>query len=346
MLGASHLAAEEEGGMLGADGGDPLERLFAKTFEAARVGARFPDAATQQGDATVGGDGIGDLLKLDRVFGAARTGDDCRLVADRENFRHDGKDSLILQKYSFCIKKMAEGNNLYFFALKETKTKNCLPMKIRYLKLKNWLIVTMMGLLGLSACRHSKDLANDGGKDKDSKDRDREVHVLMYGAPERIMNDSVVNVLRRDDSVVVIPSKNNQNEPREPQVTVYGVPTVDFCVKGRVTDASGKPIKGLQVMLIDSRIDTDNLPDNAYWRGELARMSDTTDATGGFEVNGSDRPWEKIRVMVRDIDGAKNGTFERQLVDVEFGEPEGGTSKWKLGTRTAEIVVKMKRKKK
>ena len=219
-------------------------------------------------------------------------------------------------------------------------------MKIKYLKLKNWLIVTAMGILGLSACRHGKDLANDGRREKIGKSDDQELPALMYGVRELVKKDTVVNVLIKKDSIAVGSNKNNPVEAREPQVTVYGVPTVDFCVKGRVTDASGKPIKGLHVMLIDSRIDTDNLPDNSYWRTELARMSDTTDATGSFEVNGSDRPWEKIRVMVRDIDGAKNGTFERELVDVEFGEPEGGTSRWNLGTKTAEIVVKMKRKKK
>lgn len=208
-----------------------------------------------------------------------------------------------------------------------------------------------MGLLGLSACRHSKDIANDGDKGKDPKGFDHEIPAVMYGVPERDLSTTVISTESEKDTVVPDKSKHvDQVGPREPQVTVYGVPTVDFCVKGRVTDANGKPVKGLQVMMVDSRIDPEYLPDNEYWRGELARMSDTTDANGAFEVNGSDRPWEKIRVLVRDIDGAKNGSFQQQLVDVDFGDPERAgdkpISKWKLGTKTAEIAVKMKRKKK
>lgn len=133
-------------------------------------------------------------------------------------------------------------------------------------------------------------------------------------------------------------------------MAVYGVPTVDFCVKGRVTDANGKPVKGLQVILVDSRIDPDNLPETPYWVEELSRQSDTTDAQGNFEVKGSDRPWEQMRVLVTDIDGAKNGgSFQTQLVDVQFGEPEDGNkpvSKWNLGVKNAEVAIKMKRKKK
>ena len=221
-------------------------------------------------------------------------------------------------------------------------------MKIKYLKLKNWLMVTAMGLLGLSACRSGKDIAKDGDKDKDRKGYDTQVPVLMYGVPTTELIDSVAPFQQEDSAVT--PSKPVvPPQPREPQVTVYGVPTCAFNIKGKVTDASGKPVKGLQVILVDSRIDPDNLPQNEYWDAELRRMTDTTDAKGNFEVNGSDRPWEQMRVLVRDIDGAKNGSFQQQLVEVEFGEPEGGdrsVSKWKLGTKKAEVTIKMKRKKK
>jgi len=51
--------------------------------------------------------------------------------------------------------------------------------------------------------------------------------------------------------------------------------------------------------------------------------------------------------VVRDVDGSKNGKFENQNVEVEFGEPEstGDTNKWNQGVRKAEVTVKMKRKK-
>lgn len=221
-------------------------------------------------------------------------------------------------------------------------------MKIRYLKLMNWLMVTVMGVFGLSACRSNKDVVKNDDSGKDPQGYDRHEAVRMYGVPERRYADTVAVL---NDSESAAPSKEEvveQPRSREPQVTVYGVPTVDYSVKGRVVDAAGKPIKGLQVLLVDSRIDPDNLPKNEYWDEELRRMSDTTDAKGTFDVKGSDRPWEKLRVLVRDIDGAKNGTYEQQLVEVQFGEAEQGdkpVSSWNLGIKKAEITVKMRRKK-
>lgn len=215
-------------------------------------------------------------------------------------------------------------------------------MKIKYLKLKNWLLVSAMSLFGLSACHCHKEAAKkEKAMDDDNKTeshiRPGDRAVPMYGVQPR----EYIEVVYDSAQPRVVP------QPREPQVTVYGVPTVDFAVKGRVVDAKGKPVKGLQVMLVNSEIDTDNLPDNEYWREQLKRVSDTTDAEGNFEVRTTDRPWEKVRVMVTDIDGAKDGSFEKKIVDVEFGEPEqkgGPVSSWKLGEKKAEVTVKVNRK--
>jgi len=120
---------------------------------------------------------------------------------------------------------------------------------------------------------------------------------------------------------------------------------VDFAVKGRVVDTKGKPIKGLQVMLINSELDPDNLPDTEFWQQRMKSITDTTDADGNFELQTTDRPWEKVRVMVRDIDGKKNGSYDSKLVDVDFGEPEQDghqpVSAWKLGTKKGEVTVEM-----
>lgn len=209
-------------------------------------------------------------------------------------------------------------------------------MKIKYLKLKNWLLISAMSLFGLSACKCNKQVVSDSTKDGNIEAPDN-VMRPMYGVPA---TDYRQQIPPQEEPKVAV-----QEPPREPQVTVYGVPTVDFAVKGRVVDAAGKPVKGVQVMLINSEIDPENLPESPYWDEQLKRISDTTDAQGNFEVRNTDRPWQQVRVMVRDIDGAKNGKYENQVLDVEFGEPEGGRDKWRLGEKKAEVTVKMKRKK-
>ena len=87
-------------------------------------------------------------------------------------------------------------------------------MKIKFLKLKNWLLLSLMGTLGIGACHSSKDVAQ---------------------APE--------------------PEPENQPRPRSEMALMYGVPTMDYVVKGKVLNTDGKPVKGLQVVLVNNNID-------------------------------------------------------------------------------------------
>lgn len=218
-------------------------------------------------------------------------------------------------------------------------------MKIKYLKLKNWLLVTLMSTLGLSACNSSKNVT----KAADSKSDDRPAFderqmIAMYGVPVRDLKVENADIAQPR---VEPKADNPQEQPREPQVTVYGVPTVDFAVKGKVVDSNGKPLKGVQVMLVPEEIDLENIPETPYWGEMMEGAIDTTDSQGTFEVRTTDRPWQNKHVLVRDIDGSKNGRFVDQKVEVEFGEPERkeNSNSWRLGEKKAEVTVKMKRKK-
>jgi putative lipoprotein (rSAM/lipoprotein system) len=206
-------------------------------------------------------------------------------------------------------------------------------MKIRFLKLKNWLIISFMGLLGLTACHSQKKVVDSSADEPPSRgDRGRDVVSPMYGVP--------VTEMRQDPPDTV-------ESPREPQVTVYGVPTVDFDVKGRVVDAKGKPIRGMQVIMIREGMGAENVPYDFAVGGSMSGMVDTTDANGNFEVSTKDTPWENKGILVRDIDGAKNGLYESEVVEIEFGEPvlDGKErSRWYMGVKKADVTVKMKRK--
>lgn len=208
-------------------------------------------------------------------------------------------------------------------------------MKIKYLKLKNWLLISLMGALGLSACHSNKKVVEpDPEPDKPKPSQGDYRAVPMYGVPYNKYSENDLKKVKDEP----------QAQPREPQVTVYGVPTVDFAVKGRVINANGKPVEGVQVMLLNSDIDPQNIPTTPEWQQRLKSVSDTTDVQGTFELTTTDRPWEKMNVMVRDIDGKKNGTYESQLIEVEFGEAKPGNrpmNGWHQGTREAEITIKL-----
>lgn len=185
-------------------------------------------------------------------------------------------------------------------------------MKIRFLKLKDWLLMTAMGLFGLTACHTAKETAQNPPA-------------------------------KESDTPTEAPS------PRNEMALMYGVPTMDFVIKGRVINEQGKPVKGMQVILVNQTIDIapDHMDeDNPYVQEYIQQSSDTTDAQGVFECHTRDVPVENQRVIVRDIDGSKNGAYEDQIIDVKF-TPEDQTGErkgWYMGTRTKDVDITVSKK--
>ncbi|MBR2959364.1 MAG: radical SAM-associated putative lipoprotein [Bacteroidales bacterium] len=155
-------------------------------------------------------------------------------------------------------------------------------MKIKFLKLKSWLLAGVMGALGLSSCHCNKQLAE----------------------PE---------------------------EPETPEVKdrgdvrlMYGVPTMNYMIRGQVRDDKGRPVRDVRVGVLEHGIEAsaDTVygdPDNV--RSYLENTSVKTDKHGRFELSGSSRPWDEMRVLVRDVDGRENGNYKNQLLDVKV-QPE------------------------
>ena len=186
-------------------------------------------------------------------------------------------------------------------------------MKIRFLKLKDWLLMSVMGLFGLTACHTSKEAAT----------------------AQQPVDDG--------DDAVVAPT------PRNEMALMYGVPTMDFVVKGRVIDEQGKPVKGMQVILVNQTVDIapDHMDeDNPYVQNYIQKASDTTDAQGTFECHVKDVPVDVQRVIVRDIDGKKNGSYEDQMVDIMFTEADqsGERKGWYMGSRTKDVDITVLKK--
>ena len=183
-------------------------------------------------------------------------------------------------------------------------------MKIRLLKLKDWLLMTLVGAFGLNACHSTKD---------------------------------VVEPQVPDEPAVETPKKRN------PPVVMYGVPTMNFVVKGKVVNEQGKPVPGMQVILLNRNVDItpDNMhEDNAYVQHYLQRSSDTTDADGKYLVKTTDTPAEKELMIVRDIDGNENGTYKDQMFEVQFDDAKETRERsgWDMGTRekTLDVTVESK----
>ena len=184
-------------------------------------------------------------------------------------------------------------------------------MKIRFLKLKDWLLMTLMGALGMAGCHGTKEAAKDP-------------------------------VTPNPDSL------QTQPDPRERAVLMYGVPTMDFVLKGRVIDTQGNPVSGMQVVLINGTVDItpENMQDdNPYVQDYINSAGDTTNAEGIFECQMRDVPNELQHVIVRDVDGSKNGEYESQMLEVNFAEGETTQPRkgWYMGTRTKDVDITVKK---
>lgn len=206
-------------------------------------------------------------------------------------------------------------------------------MKIRYLKLKNWLLMTAMSLFGLTACHSAKDAAKAPAAES------QEVTIKGGSCDEAAKKNPVA-----DEGKVV-----ERPRPRGEAALMYGVPTMDYVLKGRVIDKEGKPVKGMQVILVNQTVDispTNMDEGNQFVRDYITNASDTTDAEGTFECHMKDVPIETQHVIVRDIDATSNGIYEDQMMEVNFTKEDQTTegSGWYVGTRTKDVDITVNKK--
>lgn len=183
-------------------------------------------------------------------------------------------------------------------------------MKVKYLKLKNWLLVTLMGALGLSGCHCHKKLAEPEQDAEPVEVRDRGEMRLMYG-----------------------------------------VPTMNYQIRGQVRDAKGKPVKDIRVNMLERNMTTtaegtlEGDPESVdRW---LEKTEVRTDKKGRFEIKNSGLPQEQVRLMVRDVDGKENGEYKTRMVELEV-TPDNvdrtNADGWNQGTFNQKVKIKLENK--
>lgn len=180
-----------------------------------------------------------------------------------------------------------------------------MDMKIKYLKLKNWFLVTVMGALGFSSCHSNKELAT----------------------PEV---DSVPPV-----------------QDQEPARLMYGVPSMNFMIRGQVKDASGRPVRDIRVNMLERGMEVKHgvlQGDSESVQRYLDHTSVLTDDEGRFTIQNSGLPQQQVRLMVRDVDGQENGNFRDQVLELEVTSEDmdrTGYNGWYQGTFNKEVKIKL-----
>ena len=181
-------------------------------------------------------------------------------------------------------------------------------MKVRFLKLKNWLLVSLMSALGLSSCHCHRQLAE----------------------PEEQGASAV--------------------KEREEMKLMYGVPTMNYMIRGQVKDADGKPVKDVRVNMLEHGMeisDGELQGDPERVKVWLDATSVATDKDGRFVLTNNGRPREQVRLLVRDVDGNANGSFRNRLLEVDVSPTDvdrtnaGG---WNQGTFNKDLQIQLESK--
>ena len=105
---------------------------------------------------------------------------------------------------------------------------------------------------------------------------------------------------------------------------MYGVPTVEFSVKGRVVDADANPIPNIEVT----------------WGNMYGKTVTAEDGT--FHYKNEETAFEMTDVVLTftDVDGEANGgDFETEDVQVPLVQTDPGDGNWDCGDYSAEEVV-------
>ncbi len=116
----------------------------------------------------------------------------------------------------------------------------------------------------------------------------------------------------------------------------YGTPWVTFSVKGKVTNAAGEPVKGIDVGMEHDNHDYGTFTTNE--NGEFA-----IEQGSAFGINTK----RKEVLVFTDIDGEENGSYETTKVEVSFVRNEDIPSgNWYNGdyaaTEDVEVVLQEK----
>ena len=181
-------------------------------------------------------------------------------------------------------------------------------MKVKYLKLKNWFLLTIMGALGLSSCHCHKQLAEPQEE------------------PE--------------------PAIRDRGEIR----VMYGVPTMNFMIRGQVKDTDGRPVKDIRVNMLERNMEVKD----GELQGDPERVKEwldgtavKTDGDGNFVISNRGIPQEEIKLMVRDVDGSENGEYKNQLFEMKVQQADvdrTGAGGWNQGTFNKEVEIKLENK--
>ena len=124
---------------------------------------------------------------------------------------------------------------------------------------------------------------------------------------------------------------------------MYGSPTAQYSIKGKVTDEAGKVIPELEVTFYGMWTD-----DAGYSYSRPIAAPIKTDVKGTYDMTGNGFPYNRLKVKIVDSDGPLNGgdfASDSTIVSVEFKKDKKDNNYWYHGEANVAVpTVKLKKK--
>lgn len=105
-------------------------------------------------------------------------------------------------------------------------------------------------------------------------------------------------------------------------VCLYGVPTMDYVVTGKVQNQAGEPVKGIEL----------SPSENPYVTTKSAQ-------DGTFSLSFQTFPDTSVTISVKDVDGPENGEYQDMEQSVQVTKVKEGDRSFYDGESEAKDVV-------
>lgn len=118
---------------------------------------------------------------------------------------------------------------------------------------------------------------------------------------------------------------------------MYGTPSADYEIKGKVLDADGDPIKGIKVEVQTYVVRPEPVT--------IQRKFSLDDET--YDASVQTFPVSKLRLVAQDVDGAENGgEFAERTIELDFSKVEatGDKGAWYSGKFSLEQDIVLEEK--
>ena len=115
---------------------------------------------------------------------------------------------------------------------------------------------------------------------------------------------------------------------------MYGVPTAEFQISGRVENTQKQGIKGIKVSIKQT--------ENPYKTEPLS--SDTTNVDGSFQFNIKEFPVNELLIIAHDIDSTQNGAYQSDSIPITPEYKRDPNNTWISSTEINDIIITLEEK--